>query len=130
MEPVTLVVAALAAGAASGAGETAAAAVRDAYEGLKRLVSARLAGRRAAEVALAEHEADPDTWRAPLEKELLETGAGADPEVVEAARRLLDLVDGGRGGNRYTVDLRGAQGVQVGDRNQQLNQFPHPPAGG
>jgi hypothetical protein len=44
MDPVSLVVAALAAGAASGVGETASDAVRDAYAGLKELVRARLRG--------------------------------------------------------------------------------------
>jgi hypothetical protein len=128
MDPVTLIVAALAAGAASGAGEAATTAVKDAYQGLKRLVSARFAGRNPAEVALAEHETDPDTWQAPLARELLQTGTDTDPEVIEAAQRLMALLDqtGTRAG-KYTVDLRGAQGVQLGDHNRQLNQFSTPP---
>jgi hypothetical protein len=129
MDPVTLIVAALAAGAASGAGEAATTAVKDAYQGLRRLVSARFAGRNAAEVALAEHETDPDTWQAPLARELIQTSTNADPEVIEAAQRLMALLDqtGTRAG-KYTVDLRGAQGVQVGDDNRQFNQFTtHPP---
>jgi hypothetical protein len=128
MDPVTLIVAALAAGAASGASETATTAIRDAYQGLKRLVSARFASRNSAEVALAEHETDPDTWEAPLARELHTTGADGDPAVIEAAQRLLTLLDsdGARAG-KYTVDVRGAQGVQIGDNNRQFNQFSSPP---
>ncbi len=62
MDPVTLIQAALAAGAVAGVGESATAAVKDAYTGLRGLVARRLAGKPSAEVALAEHEQDPDTW--------------------------------------------------------------------
>jgi hypothetical protein len=41
MEPVTLILTALGAGAALGVKDTASAAVRDAYEGLKGLVVER-----------------------------------------------------------------------------------------
>ncbi len=62
VDPVTLIQAALAAGAVAGVGESATAAVKDAYTGLRGLVARRLAGKPSAEVALAEHEQDPDTW--------------------------------------------------------------------
>jgi hypothetical protein len=124
MDPVTLVVAALTAGAASGAGEAATAAVKDAYQALRRLVSARFAGRKAAEVALTEYEADPETWRARLATELGRTAAVDDPRVIEAAQRLMALLDeAGSKAGKYTVDLRAAQGVQVGDHNTQHNTF-------
>jgi len=128
MEPITLILGALAAGALAGVSEDATAAVKDAYAGLKRLVAARFGGKPSAEVALAEHAADPDTWQAPLAKALAETGTDADPAVIEAARHLMELLDetGARAG-KYNVDLRGAQGVQVGDRNLQHNVFNTPP---
>jgi hypothetical protein len=131
VDPVTLIVTALAAGAATGVSDAASTAIRDAYQGLKRLVAARFSGRRAAEVALDEHEADPDTWREPLVRALETSGVAADPDVLVAARQLLISVDpeGGRAG-KYTIDLRGAQGVQAGDHNVQLNQFTTPPSQG
>ncbi len=127
MEPVTLIIAALAGGAAKGVGETASSAVKDAYAGLKRLVARRFAGKPSAEVVLAEHEKDPVTWEAPLAKELQESLADADETVVVAAQRLLELLDeaGSRAG-KYSVDLRGAQGVQVGDNGVQVVQFGAP----
>jgi hypothetical protein len=128
MEPITLILGALAAGALAGVKDGATGAVKDAYAGLKRLVAARFAGKPTAEVVLAEHATDPDTWQAPLARALTETGTDADPAVIEAARQLMELLDekGARAG-KYTVDLRGAQGVQVGDRNRQDNVFNAPP---
>jgi hypothetical protein len=129
MDPITLILSALAAGALGGVREEATAAVKDAYAGLKRLVAARFAGKPSAEVALAEHATDPETWQAPLAKALTETGTDSDPAVIEAAQQLMELLDqaGARAG-KYTVDLRGAQGVQVGDHNRQDNVFHTPPA--
>jgi hypothetical protein len=124
MDPLTLVVTALAAGATTGAGQAATTAVTDAYQALKQLVVRRFTGKPAAEVALAEHEAAPEVWRAPLAKQLTETGAAADSAVIEAARQLLTLLDadGARAG-KYTVDASDAQGVQIGDHNTQTNRF-------
>lgn len=120
MDPVSLIVGALAAGVSA----TGKNAVQDAYEALKRLVAARLAGRRPAEVALAEHEVDPGTWHQPLTKAVAESGAAADEAIVAAAQRVMALVDvPGTAAGRYTVDLRSAQGVQLGESNQQVNLF-------
>ena len=62
--------------------------------------------------------------------ELDQAGARNDSGLVAAAEALMRLVDeaGGRAG-KYTVDVRGAQGVQIGDRNTQHNVFGAPPGG-
>ena len=129
VDPIALVVTALAAGAALGLKDTASSAVRDAYAGLKALVTKRLAGRPGAEVVLSQHEKAPQTWQAPLIAELDEAGAGDDLDLAAAARALMNLVDeaGARAG-KYTVDVRGAQGVQIGDHARQDNVFQAPPA--
>ena len=90
---VSLIVGALAAGGAAGVQDSAGAAVKDAYQALKTAVAARFAGRPSAQVALAEHAADPDTWAVPLAKALSDTGAASDSAVVAAAERLLRLLD-------------------------------------
>lgn len=130
MDPITLVVTALAAGAASGVQDTASAAVKDAYASLKALVLKRLAGRVAAERVLAKHEVAPQAWQEPLAKELAQAGADRDIDLVAAAQAMMSLVDvtGSRAG-KYTVDVRGAQGVQVGDHNTQDNVFHAGPHG-
>jgi hypothetical protein len=130
MDPITLIVTALAAGAALGMRDTASSAVKDAYTGLKALVRKRLGGRPDGELVLARHEQAPKTWRAPLMEELNQAGADNDSSLVAAAEALMRLVDdaGARAG-KYTVDLRGASGVQIGDRNTQHNVFGAPPGG-
>ena len=125
VDPVSLVVGALAAGVS----ETGKAAVQDAYEALKRRLSALFSRKPAAELALAEHAADPDTWEKPLAKALAESGAETDPQVIAAAQEVMRLLDAaGAAAGKYRVDLRGAQGVQVGDGNEQMNVFGTPTA--
>ena len=128
MDPITLIVTALAAGAVSGITESASSAVKDACVSLKALVRKRLAGRPDAELVLARHEQAPETWQAPLAAVLGEAGADRDTGLVAAAQALLRLVDAA-GAGKYVVDVRGAQGVQVGDRNRQDNVFNVPPGG-
>lgn len=124
MEPVSLIVGALAAGALKGAGESATEAVKDAYRGLKSAVAARFADKPTAEVVLAAHAEDPDTYDKPLAKELTTAGVDTDPRIVALAQELMALLDqAGATAGKYRVDLTGAQGVQVGDRNTQTNTF-------
>ena len=130
MDPITLIVTALAAGAVSGVTESASSAIKDAYASLRALVRKRLAGRPDAELVLARHEQEPQTWQAPLAAVLGDAGADRDADLVAAAQALLRLVDAaGADASKYTVDVRGAQGVQVGDHNRQDNVFNVPPGG-
>ena len=128
MDPVTLILTALAAGAALGVKDTASAAVKDAYEGLKALVKKRFAGRRDGELVLARHEQDPQMWDKPLAGELTAAAAGEDADLVAAAQQLMRLVDAaGSAAGKYQVVVHGSQGVQVGDHNAQHNTFGLPP---
>lgn len=127
MDSVSLIVTALEAGAVAGAQDTVTEAVKDAYTGLKSLVKRRLAGRQAGEVALVQHEKDPTQWEKALEGELSKVDAANDGEIVRAAQALMALLDvAGSQSGKYLVDVRGAQGVQVGDRNTQHNTFSGP----
>jgi hypothetical protein len=127
MDPVSLVMTALTSGAAQGLAESASDAVKSACSRLKQLVSAKFSGTRSAEVALAEHAADPETWQTPLAKALTTSGAIDDEAVIKAAQQLMALLDpAGTEAGKYQIDLRGAQGVQVGDSNQQYNTFNAP----
>jgi hypothetical protein len=104
--------------------------VKDAYASLKALVRKRLDGEPGAELMLAKHEQAPETWQAPLMAELARARADGDGDLIAAAKALLDLV-GERVGEagKYTVDIRGGQGVQVGDHNRQDNVFNTEPGG-
>jgi hypothetical protein len=89
MDPVTIILTALVAGAAKAAGDT----VPDAYQGLKTLVQKKFAGKPAAEMVLEEHEKDPETYGAPLKKSLAEAGIDKDEEILKAAEELLKQLD-------------------------------------
>jgi hypothetical protein len=120
VDPVTLVLTALAAGASAGLTGTATQGVSDAYTGLKGLLRRRLADRDP-EVLDAE-ETEPDAWRVRLGGQLAATDV--DDEVRAAAERLLAATDlAGSHTGKYTVDVREAKGVQVGDNNTQTNTF-------
>lgn len=93
VDPVTLIVAALIAGAIKGADGVAEQGTKDAYAGLKSLVKKCFGSRPAADMVLDEHAKDPDTYQIPLEKHLLESGAAQDAAVLEAARKLLAMTD-------------------------------------
>ena len=127
MDPVTLIVSALAAGALKGVGETAGTAVKDAYNALRRLVSSRFAGNPAADMVLAEYDSDPGTYHESLVKHIRESGIAENRTVISAAQELMSLLDAdGTRAGKYVVALHSAQGVQIGDHNQQSNAFNAP----
>ncbi|UGT67516.1 hypothetical protein LTT66_30585 [Nocardia gipuzkoensis] len=89
MEPVTLVAAAVAAGASAGLSETAKEAVSDAYATLKNWITTRY---RDVDVDVVEKQPESTARQAVLAEELQQAGAGADHELLVLARRLLELV--------------------------------------
>lgn len=123
MEPVTPIVTALTVGAALGLKDTASAAVKDAYGSLKALVTRRLADRRDGELVLARHEEAPEVWEQPLIAELAAARAADYADLVAAAQALMSLI--ARAG-KYTVNVHGSQGMQIGDHNMQHNIFGAP----
>lgn len=130
MDPITLIVTALAAGAALGVKDTASAMVTDGYAALKALVKKRLDGGPDAELVLAKHEKAPEAWHGALTAELTQAGADGDRELIAAAQRFLDLTGKTEASaGKFTVDARGAQAFQIGDKNRQKNILNAPPAG-
>ncbi|MFF3225765.1 hypothetical protein ACFYV7_23415 [Nocardia suismassiliense] len=89
MEPVAMVVAAVAAGAATGLTGTAERAVADAYQAVKRLIVGRY---RPVDVAAVEREPQSAACRAVLIGELAQAGAGDDEELLAAAGQVLVAV--------------------------------------
>ncbi|WP_406238510.1 hypothetical protein [Nocardia sp. NBC_01009] len=86
---MTMVVAAIAAGAAAGVNETTKRLVADAFQVVKKLISGRY---QSADVAVVEHDPSSGARRAVLAQELSKAGAGEDEELLAAARRLLVVV--------------------------------------
>lgn len=116
MDPISLIIAALAAGAIAGVKDTAGQAVKDAYAGLKALLRIRLAGNRQAEAALDQAEQQPGSGQELLAEHLRASSADHDAELIRAARALLEQADpaGARAG-KYDVRITGGKGIVVGD---------------
>jgi len=124
MDPVTLIVTALAAGAATALQDGVSSAVKDAYARLTALVKKRFAAHPERELVLARHEQAPHVWGKPLAEELAASRAAEDQDLVAAAQALMRLVDAaGSAVGKYQVVVHGSQGVQVGDHNTQANTF-------
>lgn len=117
MDPVSLIVAALIAGAAAGAKDTAAAAVKDAYDSLKGLIRRRFRGRpdAAAELEQVERHAE-DADQTSLRGHLQAAGADRDEEIIRAAQAVLEQADraGARSG-KYNIQITGGKGIAIGD---------------
>jgi hypothetical protein len=89
VDPVSLIVAALAAGAAAGLKEAAAASVKDAYAGVKALIQ-----RKYGKVDLGPIERMPESEakRESVAEDLKLAGAEDDAELFTRARELFELV--------------------------------------
>ncbi|MER7693306.1 hypothetical protein [Streptomyces sp. NPDC097610] len=125
MTGVELVLAALAAGAAGGITEATSSSIRDGYATLRDLLRAKLSsqGGEAAEVLEADETA-PGVFEARMREYIVGSGADQDEAILEAARRVLALLDpSGNEQGKYTVDAGDAKGVQIGDHNTQTNTF-------
>jgi hypothetical protein len=115
VDPITLIVAALAAGVSAGIGEAGSQAVKDAYGGLKALIKKSFAGNAKAEETLADHEADPDTYAKPLAKQLESAGVQDDPEIVQKAEELLRKAAAAGIKTKYNVQVTGGKIGIIGD---------------
>ena len=113
MDPITLILTALAAGLQA----TASEAVKDAYTGLKTVLQRKFAGKPSAEMVLTEHESDPKTWEAPLKKALVQEGVSQDPEVIAAAQKVMSRDQPQQAAmGKYNVQIAGnVQGFAQGD---------------
>src|SRR3954453_5048521 len=91
MDPVTLIVTALAAGAEAALQDGAKSAVKTAYARLRELAKKRFKDPANGEYVLDKHAAAPQLWRAPLEGELVGAGAASDRDLVTAAGGLMKI---------------------------------------
>ncbi|GAA2325965.1 hypothetical protein GCM10009853_100610 [Glycomyces scopariae] len=119
MTGVELIVAALVAGAAAGAKKTADALIGDLYQGLKTLVTRKLADRREAVAAVEADRTEPRVLRSAIEPALVESGADTDRVILEKAQELLDQSQGSAG--KFVITNHNPQGVQMGDHGNQIN---------
>jgi hypothetical protein len=120
MDPISLIMAALVAGA-SRAGATAVdQAGKDAYDRLKVLVERRFGGDPAKRRALESLEENPAGPAGALTEALVASGVRNDAEALHTAQQLLEHRDPeGAARGVYTVRVGGsAKGIVVGDQNR------------
>jgi hypothetical protein len=66
-------------------------------------------------MALAEYQADPDTWQKPLQKSLVEIGA--DQQVINLVRPQ----QASQG--KYNIQIGEGKGIVIGDNTQVTQTF-------
>lgn len=129
MEPIAMILTALASGTAAAAKETVSEAVKDAYHGLKALIQRKFADKPDAELVLTKYEQKPEVWAAPLREALTEAAADRDEAIIKAAQKLMTLATPQHAAvSKYQVDIAGSvQGFVQGDNAQVTMTFADKP---
>ncbi|MHA6619807.1 hypothetical protein [Pseudonocardia sp. DLS-67] len=122
MDPVTLVVTAVALGASAGLTDTATTAVKDAYAGLKGLL-----GRRSIDVSGVERRPGSTARQTALHEDLAGAAEPVDDELLAAARAMTDAVatHDTAAAQAIGVDLRDVQSAFI-KRSSRLARSPRP----
>ena len=120
MEPITIILSALTAGAKLAAESIVGEATADAYKAFKQRIKKKFSGKKAAEVALEEYQIDPDTWQQPLIKALKEIAADRDNKLIDLAQQILE-----QAGDTYKVAFPGSVFIE-GDFSGTIYQGPRP----
>ncbi|HYV92639.1 MAG TPA: hypothetical protein VE978_12665 [Chitinophagales bacterium] len=125
MDPITLIVSSLAAGAASGLKPTAEKVVKDAYEGIKAFIKKKF-GEKVSTDDL-ERKPDSESKQASLKEDLESAGASQDQELLDKAKQLIKIVEQhdpaiygvylkdikGRNLDLDTIQIEGGTGVRI-----------------
>jgi hypothetical protein len=127
MDPVTLIISTLTAGAVAALQETAGTAIKDAYQGLTTLIKMKFTKDADATAALKGLAEDPKTWQKPLENSIKATGVADDAAILAAAQKLSELIQSQKSGPKYNVDIKGdVQGLVQGDHAKVTMSFDKP----
>jgi len=95
MDPVTLIVTALATGAAAAAKDIGGDAIKSAFNGLKGLIAKKFGGKANVESAIASVEQNPNSEnrKGVLKEELETAGADKDEELMAQVQAFLKLLE-------------------------------------
>ena len=91
VDPITLILTALATRAVGSVQAKTNKAVEEAYARLKTLIQKKFIDNSEAVFVLDKYEEKPDVWEAPLKDELMQIHADKDKQVIETARALVSL---------------------------------------
>ncbi len=122
MEPISLILSALATGAAQAIGQNA-------YQSLKELIKRKFEsfGKAGAGYVLEQHEKNPEVYEAPLKAELAEVGVDHDEEIIQKAQELLKQLKpeeaaAGKFNIKVEGDIKGIVGdISGGTVNQTIS---------
>ncbi len=89
MDPITIIVAALAAGAAAGLKSTTETAITDAYNSIKELIQRKYG---AVDLTPLETKPESEVKQASVAEDLTAAGAVEDQELLHRAKALIDAV--------------------------------------
>ncbi len=122
MDTISLIIAALVAGATAAVKDTAGQAVKDAYKGLKDLMKKKFEGDPVAQVLVDAKPEQIKDAEVLLKNSITKAGVEKDDAIIKAAEEIMKKEDP-EGASTGKYDLRGAKGVQVGNQNTQTNTF-------
>ena len=100
MEPISLIVTALTAGAVAAAKDTAEKGVKDAYQGLKTLIKRKFANDALAQAMVEAKPEDIKKAEGLLKDKIVEAGVDKDHEITKLAQDLLDKLQEQPGGQQ------------------------------
>lgn len=108
MDPISIILTALVAGAAKAAGDAAP----DAYNGLKTLIKSKFdsQGKSDSAIILDRYEKKPEKTKLLLEDELTEAGIDQDEEIVKLAQKLLEQLKPQEAAEgKFNIQISGGQ---------------------
>jgi hypothetical protein len=117
MDPVTTVImAALTAGSLSGITEVGKNVISDAYQGFKALIERKFGGESAITQAIAALEKNPESKgrQITLAEEVSSSKVDHDPDILEAANKLIAEIERQPGGRQVIVTVKGSRSVGIG----------------
>ncbi|MBI1240519.1 hypothetical protein [Umezakia ovalisporum] len=129
MDPISMIIAALSAGAVAASKDTAEKAVRDTYEGLKTLIKKRFADQGKEDdsniIDKYEKKLESPAFKELLKEELTNLSAQQDDKIIELAKKLLNQGEAEEPtASKYNTVFQGeVKGAQIGDDNTQNNTF-------
>ena len=130
MDPIsTAIVAALTAGAVSGATKAGEQAISDAYNSLKELLKKKFGARSKVAKAVKELETNPKSKarKAVVSEEVAVAKADKDKDLIKAAKSLLNIIKSKPGGDQIVQMAMGDQNIQIsGDGNVVSVNTPKP----